>query len=56
MTALTDLICRIFQEARAIGATLEVLIAAFCRRAKLLSYSEYIRWMVGAVEIEPNNV
>jgi hypothetical protein len=29
------------------------LIAAFCRLAKLLSYSEHMRWLVGAVGIEP---
>jgi hypothetical protein len=34
-----DLICGIFQEAGAIGATLEALIAAFCYLAKSLSYS-----------------
>ena len=28
------------------------LIAAFCRLAKLLSYSEHMRWLVGAVGIE----
>jgi len=30
------------------------LIAAFCRLAKLLSYSEHMRWLVGAVGIESN--
>jgi hypothetical protein len=29
------------------------LIAAFCRLGKLLSYSEHMRWLVGAVGIEP---
>jgi hypothetical protein len=36
MTTLMDLIYGIFQEARAIGATLETVIAAFCRLAKFL--------------------
>ena len=40
-----------------VGATLEArfLIAAFCRLAKLLSYSEHMRWLVGAVGIESTN-
>jgi hypothetical protein len=29
------------------------LIAAFCRLAKSLSHSEQMRWLVGAVGIEP---
>jgi hypothetical protein len=29
------------------------LNAAFCRLAKSLSYSEHMRWLVGAVGIEP---
>ena len=32
------------------------LIAAFCRLAKLLSYSEHMRWLVGAVGIETINL
>ena len=30
------------------------LIAAFCRLAELLSHSEQMGWLVGAVGIEPN--
>jgi hypothetical protein len=37
----------------AIGATREALIAAFCRLAKSISYSEHMRWLVGAAGIEP---
>ena len=29
------------------------VIAAFCRLAKSLSHSEHMRWLVGAVGIEP---
>ena len=52
MTTLVDLIYGIFQEARAIGATLEALIAAFCRLDKSLTSSKEKGWLVGAVGIE----
>jgi hypothetical protein len=38
----------------AIGATLEALIAPFCRREKSLSYCWEKGWLVGAVGIENN--
>jgi hypothetical protein len=34
------------------GATLEALIAAFCRLAKSLNHSEQMGWLVGVVGIE----
>ena len=41
------------QRVRAIGATLEALIAALCRLDKSISYLEHVGWLVGAVGIEP---
>jgi hypothetical protein len=41
---------------RAIGATLEALIAAFCRLDKSLSYCWEKGWLVGAVGIEPTSL
>jgi len=38
---------------RAMGATLEALIAAFCRLDKSLSCCWAKGWLVGAVGIEP---
>jgi hypothetical protein len=40
---------------RAVGATLEALIAAFCRLDKSLSCCREKGWLVGAVGIEPRD-
>jgi hypothetical protein len=40
---------------RAMGATLEALIAAFCRLDKSLSCCWEKGWLVGAVGIEPHD-
>ena len=40
-------------EGCAVGATLDALIVAFCRREKTLSCYGKTRWMVGAMGIEP---